>query len=502
VTLLVGVTVAYLALLPRNLGPADESVHLYDAKRLLGGAVMYRDVFNDITPGWMYLMALLFGLFGTTIGVARIGMAVIHGLTAGVVYATCRSLNVSRGWSWPPALAYLVICQSAWPIASQHWLSTFLGAVALWLCALHLRDRGRWSFALGIVLGLFVGVQQQRAAMMVAGVVVWLVLNAALDRRYAVRSLRALFGTLAWAAAGGALVVVPLLSWVIAQAGFARVWRALVIFPLYDYAGVTHCPWGDVNIMTAWQASFTFPTFLKYLPVAMLPPAARLASALARGGARQEAARLLLLLVTAATSIASISYFPDFIHIAFIAPVFLIMIAESAEWAVGWVAGSAADRRSRPYRIASVVAGAVLLAAAAGRLYDNRVRLYRDFPASRASAFGRVDMKEQDALLFDRVRELLAATPSRYLYCYPIIAHLYLMLDVENPTAHGFFSPGYSGPDLVQEVVDSLDATRPPYIVFLSMWRRPDDRVADWIAEHYEPIGETPQDTLIYRPKT
>src|SRR5262249_669672 len=150
-------TVWYIALLPHNLGPADESVHLYDAKRLLHGAVMYRDVFNDITPGWMYLMAALFRVFGTDVAVARNAMAVMHGLTAVLVYATCRAVRVRRALAWVPAVAYLVVCQSAWPIASQHWLSTLLATAALLLCALHLRQPARWTFALGVVLGLFVG---------------------------------------------------------------------------------------------------------------------------------------------------------------------------------------------------------------------------------------------------------------------------------------------------------------------------------------------------------
>src|SRR5262245_59948233 len=102
VALILIATVSYIALLPHNLGPADESVHLYDAKRLLHGAVMYRDVFNDITPGWMYLMALLFWLCGTSVAVARNAMAVIHGLTAALTHATSRALGVRRGLAWLP----------------------------------------------------------------------------------------------------------------------------------------------------------------------------------------------------------------------------------------------------------------------------------------------------------------------------------------------------------------------------------------------------------------
>lgn len=492
------VTVLYISLLPHNLSPADESVHLYDAKRLLGGAVMYRDVFNDITPGYMYLIALLFWLFGTTIAVARTAMAVLHGLSAAFIYATCRAFDVRRGLAWPAALAYLVICQSAWPIASQHWLSTLLSVIVLWLCAMHLRDRRRWSFVLGIVLGLFVGVQQQRAAIMVFGVGVWLILDHVVERRYrAALSIRTLITTILWVAVGISLVVVPLLSWVIAEAGFARVWRALVIFPIYDYGGVTHCPWGDVNIVTAWQASFTFPRLLKYLPLAMLPALLRLVSALVRGRDEDEARRLLLLVVTAATSMLSISYFPDFVHIAFIAPVFLVAGAEAVDWAV-----RAVPMPPRAVRVAGAIAGIALVVASGVRLRHNLVRLWQEFPVSRSTAFGRVDMKTSDVPLYDRMRDLMRDAPSRYLYCYPVIAHLYLMLDVDNPTAHGFFVPGYSGPDLVQEVLDSLTATRPPYIVFLSAFVRPDDPVGTWITTHYEPIDtEGPLARLIFRPR-
>jgi hypothetical protein len=498
-TALLAATVLYLSLFPHNLNPSDESVHLYDAKRLLGGAVMYRDVFNDITPGWMYLMAGLFRLFGTTIVVARSATAVIHGLAAVAIYLTCRGLGIRRGLSWQAPLLYVVLSQPAWPIASQHWLSTLLDVVVLWLCVLHLRDRGRWSIALGTALGLFVMVQQPRAAITAGGVGLWLILDYALDRRYgSALTLRSLIGVLGRVALGGAAVVVPLLGWLIARAGFPRVWRALVIFPIFDYGGVTHCPWGDVNIVTYSQSTFTFPLLLKYLPLALIPALARLTWAVVRGSSRDEARQLLMLIAFAGTSIASILYFPDFIHIAFIAPVFLVAIAESAEWAVRRL-----PMRAPLLRAVGALAAAALLVACVLRLDHNLVRLREANRFSRSSAFGRVDFnREEDALLYDRVKELMQGTSSRYLYCYPIIAHLYLMLDVENPTAHGFFVPGYSGPDLVQEVIDSLNTTRPPYIVFFSAFGRADDPVASWIRAHYEPIGkEGSVGWAIYRQK-
>src|SRR6185436_1182203 len=87
-------TVVYWMSLPHSLQPADESVHLYEAKRLLNGEVLYRDFFNFITPGWFYLMASMFWLFGTTIETARATMAVVHGLTVVLIYLTCRRFQM------------------------------------------------------------------------------------------------------------------------------------------------------------------------------------------------------------------------------------------------------------------------------------------------------------------------------------------------------------------------------------------------------------------------
>src|SRR6185369_2486850 len=132
--LIFAATVIYLTSLPPNLAFADEAIHLYESKRILDGEVLYRDVFEMITPGFMSLMALLFSIFGTTLATARTAQAVIHGITAVALFATCRRLGIRRGLSWAAALAYVVVCQAAWPVVSQHWLSTMFCVLALLTC--------------------------------------------------------------------------------------------------------------------------------------------------------------------------------------------------------------------------------------------------------------------------------------------------------------------------------------------------------------------------------
>jgi len=484
--LLLAGTVLYLAGLPRNLGAADEAVYLYEAKRVLAGQVMYRDIFEIVTPGWVWLMAVLFRLFGTDLATARLATAVLHGATAVLVYLTCRRLGVRRGLSWPPALAYVVVCESAWSIASQHWLATFLFVLLLWVLTGREPRRPARALLPGLVLGLLIGVQQPRGLIMALGVFVWLLADDGLRRRYRPGPPAVPIATrLAGLVAGALLIVVPLGVTMIATAGADRVWRALVIHPLVNYGGTTRCAWGHINVMTAWNGTFTFPRLLKYLPAVLIVSAVRLAW-LSLGRRNETEARALALLVLfCLVSMASIAYFPDFIHIAFIAPAFFVTMAETCEWAVRRVSVPIGLRRA-----AGAVAAAVFLVACGLHLRRNLVRLRETFVLTRSTAFGRVDYaRAPEVQLYDRLAELLQDAPSRELFFYPVLSSLYLTLAADNPTPYGFFVAGYNSPDQVEEVLAILEARQLHYVVVLPGFAPPGDPVLAYVQQRYEPVA-------------
>ena len=487
--LIFAASVAYLAALPRNLNPADESVHLYEAKRILDGEVLYRDVFNFITPGWFYLMAALFHVFGVSMATARIAMAVMHGLTATLSYLTCRRLGVRRGLSWLPALAYLVIAQSAWPITSQHWVTALLTAALLYVCAGRRRERAAWALWPGIILGLLIGVQQQRGLFVGVGLFAWLIGDAVLRLWFRAREpSESLAKEMIALAAGALLSLLPLLAPSIIGAGIDRAWYALVTFPVFNYRATTHSPWGAVNIMTAWQASFTVPIVLKYMPIILLVSVPRLFFLCIHRRDHARASVLLLLILFCCVSMLSVVYFPDFVHLAFIAPVFFVTAAEGLEWAVQRIPAPA-----RFVRLAGALAGIAILALGGYRLADNLVRLRRAFPLSHVTGFGRVDFaNEEEVRLYENVNALLDGAPSRALYVYPVLSDLYLTARADNPTPYGFFSAlGYNTPAQVQEVLDIL-ATRPPaYVVVFAAFLTSDDPIIHYITREYEPVATT-----------
>src|SRR5262245_26615545 len=91
---------------PHDLNGVDESQYLYEAKRLLDGDVLYRDIFEIVTPVAFWAMAIVFHVFGATFMTARAAMAVVHALITALVYLTCRTLGVRRAVSVLAAGAY------------------------------------------------------------------------------------------------------------------------------------------------------------------------------------------------------------------------------------------------------------------------------------------------------------------------------------------------------------------------------------------------------------
>jgi len=440
--------------------------------------VMYRDVFDFVTPGFQYLMAFLFRLFGTSITTARAATAVIHGLTAVALYGACRHVGVRPWLAAAAGLAHLAVGQPAWPIASQHWLSTLLCTVLLWTWAGGVETPADAARG-GLVLGLLAVVQQQRAVPMAVGAAAWLVADPVLARAWGRRvDWGGLVARLAAFAGAIAVVAVPVLGTCVARAGFPAVWQALVEFPFKSYGANTHCEWGHVNIMTSWQSSFTFPRVLAWLPAALVVTLVRLASLVWTGHDEAAARRLGWLLVFAVMSIGSIQYFPDFIHIAFIAPVFYAVIAEDLE------AGARALGSSAGRLVTAVVTAAVVIGSGV-HLVRNATRSWAAFPFGAETAFGAIRFRTDAELkLYEEIRRLTDATPGVELYVYPGFSHLYLMTGARNPTRYTWYASTFEFPDMIAD----LEARRPPYaVVFFDAGAN--DPVAAYLRRTYEPMA-------------
>jgi len=479
-------TVVYLTRFPHNLGAADEGIFLYEAKRVLDGEVFYRDIFDIITPASHYVMAAAFRLFGTEFSTAQVVAAIVHGAIVALVYLACRTLNVRRPVALAAALAHLALCQSAWVYASPHWFSTALASLLLLLA---LRPDGtasrRGGFWLGAIVGWMIMVQQQKGVIFLPAVIVLLALRAVLERRFHPAhggDWRSLNGRIAYLALGVAAVAVPSFLFLIARAGFGPVFYALVEHPMSNYHTINVVrSWGGVNFLSMPHAELTAPRFLAWLPAFLTPTLFRAARNWLRRERFEETASLSTLLVVSLFSAVSIAYNPDFIHIAFIAPIFFVAMAESTEWAMRKLLSP--SRWLSP--VGATVVGLILVGLCSW-MTRNLIRAMDTYPINRDTAFGRVSFANDMVIeLIDDIDEILADAPSREMFSYPYFPALYLLSGTKNPTPYQILLPPYSQPEQIRETIDILDSRRVHLIFVFPLFVKKDDPFVEYMREKY-----------------
>ncbi len=468
-------TVLQLWTLPRVLGDSDEGLYLYEAKRLLEGAVFYRDVFDLITPGSHLLMAAVFRLFGTDMAVARAADAVIHGLIVVCMYACCRVLGVGRGLAAAAALTDPAVFRPGWAVASPHWLSTLFSLVVLLVA---LRGPGQ-AFLGGIAVGLVIAVQQQRGGLVGAAMAAILVADHLLLMRR--QGWRRLGRALAEFGGGVSCIVVPLGLFLVAKAGPSPVFKALVVYPLVHYSqSAAGAPWGYVGAF-GWNARHTFPTLLTWLPGLAVLAALRAGADWWRGAPSERVRRSVALALSAPAWIASILYFPDYIHLAIIGPIFAVVAADL-------LAGALAPPRAAS-RVAGGIGTAFLLVAIAFQLERVSTGSWQDYPIVHHTPFGTMNFRDRNRPdQIEWMRTLLRDSGTDELFVYPAGAAWYLWTDTINPTPYQFLAASYNGPDQLAETVAILDRRRLPYVIGVMLLAG--DPVSDYLRAHYTPMKQ------------
>jgi hypothetical protein len=407
-------------------------------------------------------------------------------------------MRVRRALAWAAGLVYLIICQPMFPVASYHWLATALCTALVALC-LRPGDSPRWGFALGIIVGLLIAIHQQRGLVSGVGVATVIASLSILDWRYDGRlDVGTRARQLAALAAGALLIVAPMLIAVVATAGFQPVWDALIVFPLVSYRTAHRAAHYGFVFGAGRAPPSPIALFLRYLPVTAAASAAGALVLAWQRRARDRARSLSVLALLGAFAVASIMYYPDVIHIAFIAPFFFIALAELVEWAL----------RLMPPRLnhglGLGIAGVIGLIGCV-QLFGTAVALNKKYPVSYASAFGRVDLvSARQRQLWEQLRAQLDMAPSRTLYAYPSAGYVHLLVDAQNATRFGLIVPSspYTPPAQIQEIVDALDTKRVAYVVASANLARADDPIARYILEHYERIAAPqPLATILWRRK-
>jgi hypothetical protein len=153
----------------------DEGGLVYNAQRVIEGALPSRDFVEIMGPASFYWLGLFFKIFGTNIFVARAVLLLTGSLTTLLLYWMTQRVCKSP-FAVLPSIFYLIISIPLWPGTNHHWDSNFfallaVGAFFLW------QDRQRMRFLAisGILAGLTSCFMQQKGLCIILAlaIVVW-----------------------------------------------------------------------------------------------------------------------------------------------------------------------------------------------------------------------------------------------------------------------------------------------------------------------------------------
>lgn len=203
--LLVVCAAAYLwALRPYGLMLLDEGYVVHAAERMIGGELLYRDVYGHYAPLLYHALALAFAVAGPSILVSR---TVYIGLLLANVAITYR---LARRFVQPAAAlvpaSLIAIVPGQW---SKATVGFAMGVVLLTLARALERPGGLRCFALGLAGGLAVAARQDLGLVLLAFSVAASALPALLPQRYGEHGPRSLVLAIrrVFATAAGSVVV-------------------------------------------------------------------------------------------------------------------------------------------------------------------------------------------------------------------------------------------------------------------------------------------------------
>lgn len=480
-------TFVYLLCFPLAIGRADESHLLHGARRVLAGDAIYRDFWEGITPLAFYLVAAMYAVGGTTLLVARVGFALIDAAGCALLFALVRRIAGPA----EAVLAVLIVAGLAlpvWPFASAHWLSTTLGLLVASV-VLH-RDPGAGGrarpLAAGALAGAAICVQQQRGVFLAAWLpVAFTVLGIAGPAPHRRRRLANAIG---WSVVGATLVVALVLGHAAWRSSPAAMVDALFGFAVRNYAANQsgRVAWAGVPPLTELWAGSTWRWLLRIAPLFLIVEGALLARRGRWSRERRDRERAALWALALLMAV-SVSYLPDFIHVAFVLPFLLLPAAAALH-----------DARcaSRPMVRRAMAAGmAVFAVAVAGHAVANLPYARALAPERFATAFGELQAEPPVAELYRVARRHLVREPDgrALLYSYPADAWLYLALGAEAAARFSVLVGGFFPDAYVAEVLETIRARQPGTIV-LALPYTPDP-----VRRAVEAGYDAAADTWVYR---
>jgi len=192
-----------------------------EAARVRAGEVMYRDFFEFLAPGVVYLHALVLAMAGPSIRAVTVAMVMLGATLAVLVHAVSARI-CGAGWRLLPPAAFVILVYAPYVLGDHKWPALLCALAGLLVLAGRPPAPGS-ALAGGLLLGGSAAFTQDLGAGVMAGTVAFLAWRGTRPR-----SLLALVA----GCAGPLVLAFAYFSW---KAGARTVVYDWVLFPLQRY---------------------------------------------------------------------------------------------------------------------------------------------------------------------------------------------------------------------------------------------------------------------------
>jgi hypothetical protein len=455
----------------------DSLIFLSDAQRIGTGEVMYRDFFQFTFPGIQVLYRSLFSIVGERYWILPALIIAISGATAMLTIALARCVSRGRIVTFAPALIFIFFGFRYYGLEGTHrTISPIIILTVLWLL-LSRKPTNKVIATAGALCALTSFFTQQRGLALIAGIVLWLLLEKLVTRT----PLQSFIGRVALLGVGFFAALIITCGYFAASVGVENFWYSTIVYPWLYYGAADQN--GSPILLTDLAEAFS-RTSLQGIIAAIaaalygvvIPIAALTASALVllRSARDWQAWRKHVLLALVWLALLLSTAGPSPIRLYQISAPALVLIFATFQ----------PNEHFRTRAIMPAAASIALTLLAASQVW--RTQAFWQYRVLKTPT-GAIAF--QEGPLADRYEWLLAHTnPGDSLY-EARQPYVYFPLQLRNPTPMSqVWESDYTRPEQIDQVIVGLRGSAPKYVLWEVPYNKPEGRRSP--GDHLAPLYE------------
>ncbi len=441
----------------------EEFILFLQGERVLRGEVPYRDFFQFITPGSIYLSALLFKLFGIKLTVMKIFVALTGGIILTLTYSLSRKIINNSMLSLFPPFAVLFYSIPHVPLFYHHWLSEIFVLLTILSGLIYIERKSKNAlFLAGMNAGLVFFFLQHKGILIFSALVLFLFLDSLFNKKSMKPLLLAITGFF--------IPLILLLIYLYLHNAAGKFLYNCFYWVITSYSPFNSLPeylyFEKMTLTHYLQREGIISALLKtrhYLFVGYLPVFVLLYGIIELY--KYFSRNILYILVSSFFLYFSALQRPDFINILYVSQPFFVLL--------GCYLQNFFDKKKK---IITVSGYFILSLLILNTLYGCLISI------RNASAY-KYHLKTHRGIIYFRSMEemkpysevfsiLDGELRDRRVFVYNWSTFLYFLSGKENYTSYDSFLPGYNTPEQMDELIGEIKNGKIEYIIYdaLDLW--------------------------------